>query len=106
MLPEFNLFVINRLITVDKSALAVYIYLEAAEVIKKNYFMSQSVDSSKNVIINLDFDKDKNLLGIEILFSSKTQLMKFIKNVSKHTQNIKDITNEKRTEEYIEECSI
>ena len=99
ILPEFDLYIINRLITVDRSALAIYIHLEPQEIIKNTYFHSKSIDNNKNVIINLDLAKDNKLLGIEMIFSTKFQLTKFIKNISKHTQNIKDITNEKRTEE-------
>ncbi len=89
----------NKLVTLDKSAFAVYIYL--IDDIQDMYFLSKSlknlISSSDNdgiIECNLDVDSKDKPLGIEILFSNETELIKCINYLSQFTKRIEDITTE------------
>lgn len=59
-------------ITYDKSVNAVYIYIKDTKIMPGEASYTYSCDPIKvNGQINLDFDKDERLIGIEILGASK-----------------------------------
>jgi hypothetical protein len=88
----------DKLVTIDKSVFAVYIYL--VDNVKDRYFLSKSlknlISSNNDGIIecNLDVDNKDNALGIEILFSNEIELIKCINYLSQFTKRIEDITTE------------
>ena len=97
----------DKLVTIDKSVFAVYIYL--VDDVKERYFLSKSFKnliSSSNttddhdiIECNLDVDSKDNGLGIEILFSNEIELIKCINYLSQFTKRMQDITT---TEEFQE----
>jgi hypothetical protein len=94
LLSKFGLN--DKLVTVDKSAFAVYIYL--VDDVKDIYFLSKSLKNliSNDDIIecNLELDSKDKPLGIEILFSNEIELTKCINYLSQFTKRIEDITTE------------
>jgi|GEM_PF-3083171 len=91
----------DKLVTIDKSVFAVYIYL--VDDVKDRYFLSKSLKNliSNNDIIecNLDVDSKDKPLGIEILFSNEIELIKCINYLSQFTKRIEDITTEEEFKE-------
>ena len=94
----------DKLVTIDKSAFAVYIYL--VDNVKDRYFLSKSIKnliSSNNdddiIECNLDIDSKDKPLGIEILFSNQIEFIKCINYLSQFTKRIEDITTEEKFKE-------
>jgi hypothetical protein len=85
----------NKVIAVDKSAKSAYIYLKSANEIIDKIYQTQDINSDKQFfMINLDIDKNKKPLGIEILFKNIKQLDMILKGISMVYPSVKivDIT--------------
>lgn len=101
-----NVIMKNKLVTVDYTGLAVYIYLKDADIIKHEYFKTETLETkNKYVMFNVDLDDNNSPLGFELIFSDLLHLKKFINNITKFTNNIKDITCNNLSDK-IEECPI
>ena len=85
----------NKVIAVDKSAKSAYIYLKSANEIIDKIYQTQDINSDKQFFMrNLDIDKNKKPLGIEILFKNIKQLDMILKGISMVYPSVKivDIT--------------
>lgn len=85
----------NKVISVDKSAKCAYIYLKNFNDTIGKIWKTQDINPNKHYfMMNLDIDKNKNPLGIEIIFKDIRQLDTLLKGIVMVYPSIKiiDIT--------------
>ena len=86
----------NKVIAVDKSAKSVYIYLKSANEIIDKIYQTQDINTDKQFfMMNVDIDKNKTPLGVEIIFKDIKQLDMLLKGISMVYSSVKivDITD-------------